>query len=389
MPPVCPSCIEHPSLAEYIRENASEMECYYCGKKWKRPRAMPLYELLAHMRERIEVEYEDAANSVGYESAEGGYQLSTMDGYELLDEVGVGWLDNQELNDDLAAHFNDTPWVHRNPYSLTEERARRISWEEFVNLVKHRVRYLQWSPEHEEDEEVIPPAAMLDELGDLFKTYDLLHMLPKGTELVRVRLHAPGDLPANVLSAFGPPPIDSARFANRMSPAGVSMFYAALNEATALAETYVRHDGKPAQATIATFRLTEDLTVLDLTNLPSVPSIFDSDSANLYRAAIGFLHDFTDDLTKPIMKDGREHIEYVPSQIVTEYVRYRLEQKVGRPVHGILYRSARLDGGIGCVLFYAHEDITDAGYGPNVPPPFELLTDRTRTVDVDTAPVAQ
>src|SRR5690349_19563576 len=98
---VCPACIEHPSLAGYIEENASSEECSYCGRIWKKPRAIPLSELLAFMRERIEIEYEDAANSVGYETAEGGYQLSTMDGYELLDEVGVGWLDNQALNDDL------------------------------------------------------------------------------------------------------------------------------------------------------------------------------------------------------------------------------------------------------------------------------------------------
>jgi hypothetical protein len=69
------------------------------------------------------------------------------------------------------------------------------------------------------------------------------------------------------------------------------------------------------------------------------PSILDGDEQNLYRAATGFLHEFTDDLTKPIAKDGREHIEYVPPQVVTEYVRYRLQQHVGRPVHGILYRS--------------------------------------------------
>ena len=132
MASVCPACIEHPSLANYIQATPSVNECSYCGKKWKRPRGVPLRELLAHMRERIEVEYEDAANSVGYESAEGGYQLPTLDGYELLDEVGVGWLDNQRLQDDLAAEFMDTPWVHRNPYSLTEESARRMSWEGFV-----------------------------------------------------------------------------------------------------------------------------------------------------------------------------------------------------------------------------------------------------------------
>ena len=85
MASVCPRCIEHSSLAVHIRIDASVHECTYCGPRWTRPRPMPLDELLGHMRERIEMEYEDAANSVGYETAEGGYQLSTMDGYELLD----------------------------------------------------------------------------------------------------------------------------------------------------------------------------------------------------------------------------------------------------------------------------------------------------------------
>jgi hypothetical protein len=298
-------------------------------------------------------------------------------------------LDNEQLRDDLASEFMDCAWVHKNPYSLTEETARRMSWEGFVNLVKHRVRYLQWAPEHEHDEEVTPPSDMLDELGDLFRTHDMLSLLKSGTELVRVRLHKPGEVPPNTLGNFGPPPIENARFANRMSPAGVSMFYGALDEATALAETYVRHDGQPAQATIAAFRLIQDLTILNLTKLPATPSIFDGDEANLDRAAIGFLHDFVDDLTKPISKDGREHIEYVPSQVVTEYVRYRLESKVGRPVHGILYRSARKKDGLGCVLFFAHEDIADDGFGPRIPAPFELVADRTHTIDVETAPKAE
>ena len=35
------------------------------------------------------------------------------------------------------------------------------------------------------------------------------------------------------------------------------------------------------------------------------------------RAALSFLRGFVEDLAKPIKKDGREHIEYVPTQIVT------------------------------------------------------------------------
>ena len=386
---ICPSCIQHPSLAAHISENASERGCSYCGRTWKRPRAISLRDLLAHMRERIEVEYEDAANSVGYEGAEGGYQLPTMDGYNLLETVGVVWLDNPELFEELANEFMDTPWVHKHPYSLTEEHARQLGWQAFVTLVKHRVRYLQWSTEHEQDEEVTPPAAMLEELGELFQVHGLTTVLPVGTELVRVRIHAPVETPQNSLTDFGPPPVERARFANRMSPAGVSMLYTACDEATAIAETYVRHDGQPAQASIATFTLTQELTVLDLTTLPPVPSIFDSDQENLYRAAIGFLHDFVDDLTKPVEKDGREHIEYVPSQIVTEYVRYRLAAKLGTRIHGIRYRSARRPQGIGCVLFYAYEDIIAGPFGPVVEPPFALLPERTTTMAIETAAAAR
>jgi hypothetical protein len=47
------------------------------------------------------------------------------------------------------------------------------------------------------------------------------------------------------------------------------------------------------------------------------PSLFDEQRRHL-RAGLSFLHDFAADLAKPIEKDGREHIEYVPTQIVTE-----------------------------------------------------------------------
>ena len=77
-------------------------------------------------------------------------------------------------------------------------------------------------------------------------------------------------------------------------------------------------------------------------------------------------------------------MEYVPSQVVTEFVRHRLRGAGDRAVHGIRYLSSRRGGGIGCVLFYAHEDVVDSsGLGPAVTPPFELLSERTRTLPVD------
>ena len=131
MPLVCSHCIDEPCLAEYIEENASEDECSYCDYRragWELPSAMDLDELLAHMRERIEMEYEDAANSVGYESREGGYLLPTMDGDDLLREACPDWEPRSEgLRDEIANEFKHTLWVHKDPYSLTKDEAWNMS----------------------------------------------------------------------------------------------------------------------------------------------------------------------------------------------------------------------------------------------------------------------
>ena len=386
MPSVCSRCINERSLANYIEANATEDECSYCSyrraaSEW--PRAMDLDELLAHIRERLEMWYEDAANSVGYATSEGGYLLPTMDAYELLWDACPDWDPRSEqLRDDIAAEFMETPWVHQYPYSPTEEEVWSWSWSEFVHLVKHRVRYLQFPPEMRvrgKHSGTKAPSKMLGQLGKLFLDSDLLSTLGAGTELFRVRIHEPGQAPPSTLAHFGPPPIDAARFANRMSPAGVSMFYAAFDEGTALDETYDRSDCRPAEASVAVFKTIRDLNLLDLVNLPAIPSIFDDDAANLKRAPLSFLHAFNRDFTHPVVKDGREHVEYVPSQVVTEFVRYRLREKAGVKVDGIRYLSARRDGGIGCVLFYAHGDIVDHdGLGPDVTSPFKLVSVRPR-----------
>jgi hypothetical protein len=88
-----------------------------------------------------------------------------------------------------------------------------------------------------------------------------------------------------------------------------------------------------------------------------VPSAFEPEGVSANYHVLEFLHAFVGALTAAVIKDGREHIEYVPSQVVTEYVRYRLPAKLGKPVHGILYRSSRQKGGIGCVLFISYEEI--------------------------------
>ena len=105
---------------------------------------------------------------------------------------------------------------------------------------------------------------------------------------------------------------------------------------------------------VGAFETLENIHVLDLTNIPSVPSLFSP--SRYLRPILKFLHSFADDLSKPIKKDDRVHTEYVPTQIVTEYFRYSLHREGGPLIRGILYPSSRAKGSISCVLFFTREE---------------------------------
>ena len=73
---------------------------------------------------------------------------------------------------------------------------------------------------------------------------------------------------------------------------------------------------------------------------------------------------FIEDFRKPVEKDGREHINYVPTQIVTEY--FRSVVKIGGgTVDGVRYRSSRRKDGICCVLFATAKDVVLPKGDPN------------------------
>ena len=95
--------------------------------------------------------------------------------------------------------------------------------------------------------------------------------------------------------------------------------------------------------------------MLDLTSLPRIPSRFDEKLApDLY--TLIFLHSFLEDLSAPVSKDGHEHIDYVPTQIVTEYFRYTFEELTKIAIDGIIYPSSKNKGHNACVLFYNQQE---------------------------------
>lgn len=189
---------------------------------------------------------------------------------------------------------------------------------------------------------------ILEDLGGILRNMDgILHTIPIGTTLYRTR-----SLEKELDDSFGFNDITSTPdiYAGqcRMSPAGVSMFYGAFDMETAVDESIKTANEKAL--VIGEFKTIRELTVVDLLALPTEVSIW-MDKWE----AVSFLKSFHKDITRPLLNNAKEAIEYIPSQIFTEYLRWMFTDKKGRNIDGLMYRSCRTQKA-NVVLFCNHEN---------------------------------
>lgn len=228
-------------------------------------------------------------------------------------------------------------------------------------MVQHHSRFFldRWASRqtryHIDADPYPAPAKLLHAIGDCISRLELYRELPVDTRLYRVR-HCKDGRKLKTPAELGPPRADQAVVTNRMSPPGIVMFYAAPDPETALAET-VNHPGRFA---IGEFRTRRAVWLVDFTQLAPVPGLFARipDSRPWGWRDTRFFHDLVVDFTRPIARDDRVHIEYIPTQVVTEYCRLAFHHEHStKPLDGILYPSARNPGHTAVVLFASREAV--------------------------------
>jgi len=361
---VCSKCFDDYAICKFINENAVEKVCDYCGNESSDAIAAPLEDVVEFVLKGIRTEWGDPNNEgVGWE---GGWVGAEVIGSDELIRYRVG-LENcsEGLLQDIIDPIWDREWCQRNPYGLRTEEALTFSWFDFVEQVKHHTRYIFFRLDNEEqhfyDIDKIPASRMLDRISwvisELNSEIDIIKVLNLGSEIFRVRVHS-ANKEYNTARELGPPLPENAKSSNRMSPAGIPMFYGSFDRETALKETITREIRPGTVATIATFKTLRSIRLLNLTGLPKVPSLFDPNNRHM-RSALKFMHSFVSDLSKPVVKDNLEHIEYVPTQIFTEYLRYLYTDNEGNSLDGIIYPSAANTDGVSCVLFLENKHCCD------------------------------
>lgn len=302
---VCENCFDDYAVEEFIRREAVELRCDYCETESEAEAiAAPLSDVARFIRDGIETEWSDPDDeAVPWDSEDGRYMVEVHDTYDLL--LDLLSISSEELLNDLSGELGDRNWCQRNPARFTKQEELYFNWEAFSEQLKHHTRYVFYRVEHERDEfddSSVTPYNILDTIADLVLDHELLRTLPAGTTLIRARQHRE-DEAYSMVEDLGPPPKEKAVHANRMSPAGIPMFYGSDMEETALAEI-----DQSGFATVANFKTLKAFQVLDLTRIPGVPSLFDQQMGH-QRSAIIFLHNFLEDFAKKVDKDGREHIE--------------------------------------------------------------------------------
>jgi hypothetical protein len=373
---ICSECVIDPALEDAIKAHGGTDPCDYCEETPTPPAASaPLEVVLELVVDGLRHEYEDPVEQMAYDA---GYVGTVYDTWDLLWDLEI--TEQEDVHNALHDAIQQGQWCQRDPYAATPTEALTWGWAAFRKFVKHTRRFTFLTTDHStaDGAGTIPMHAMPAAIADAVEVAGLVKTLPEGSEWWRVRAHA-AIKPYTSAADLGTPPDAFARD-NRMSPKGIGAFYGASTKKGARAEV-AGYASPTCEGSVGLFKIVGPLDVVDLRELPAVPSLFDPHQRHL-RAPIQFLYGFVKDATQIADPSDIQNLDYVPTQVVAETLRYELSGANG-PVTGILWRSSKDPAVTSCVLFIPSDAVADLGHE----------TDGTRlvfdpaTVDHITAPL--
>ncbi len=353
---VCCDCVIDQELSQLVCRNLESNKCSYCGRTSKELIAAPFEILIERIYSSILNYYADAQDiGISYDK---GWVFPETELWEVVGEFDPGW-EEKFLNDIYDCIGYDKYFVPhtKGDWGLSNPAdTLRFGWDRFTSTILYKTRFLFLNEPEDEHEtgrpDYIPVASMLDAIGGLVKSLDLIKTIPISEMAYRVRVIKNSTVHGEFRDVSVPPRDISS--AGRMNPAGIPLLYVALDPETAKKETLYNDK---ARYSLATMSFVKELRVIDLSELPDPPSVFEIDKYDQLHE-IRFLRALQADISKRITKDGREHIDYVPTQVVSEYFRSKFMLEDGNRVDGVLFSSSKIENGKNLALFCStHEEV--------------------------------
>jgi hypothetical protein len=352
-------CLDHITdvvLQNVLRPDMEDTECSYCGRVAsgdEPPFAVTMDQLGDCVWEAVNWLYQ------------GTEDLEYFEGEPWSEEAF--WGTNDVIYDTVEKAIDpkySKPIVDRLvgatsswEYWVESERSDEfaLGWSSFARTVQFESRFVFVGSSDRPGVEDEPPARIAKFLEGLL-TYvesELLVELPAGSTLYRGRMTynatvLRGKVDEEPSGELGPAPAHLAE-AGRLSAKGIGLFYAADALDTAVAEIALHSNYD--EAVVGAFQTTRPFQVLDFSReLTKLPSIFATDTVSRRRWTFArFKNHFTAKISAPVVLDGRQLVDYSPTQVVAEWLRF----VPTRRIDGIAWPSHVTSGqGKNVMLFF-------------------------------------
>ena len=318
---ICIQCIENTGVKKKIQQSQHRAVCSYCGAaEW-----VESFEVIVkYIEECILYDYDQAAP----QAPRGTYSIKDV-------------LDDKNFQASIQVHTDIAQALMKKSYSAKSEVNVQESpekthtliqrWDAFKQLIQtqnrffckdHRVSFNKWGKTYN-------PATILLEIVEAIQEHAFL-LLELNEENALYRARSQFKSKSYDARSLGHPPFGKAS-ATRMTPVGIPAFYASLDPQLAVEEIKTT----ASKFIVGKWQLDRPIRVVNLSGAvdKEVPDFFDYERKD-ERNIVLFLPKFSAEVSKPVVKDGREHIEYVPTQALAEFIKTSLND-----VHGIAYVS--------------------------------------------------
>jgi hypothetical protein len=354
---VCWRCIGEEVLSEEIKIQQPRRVCSYCGSR--RPAIT-----IADLAQRVDAVFQNIVGVAdeGYVVRDGMPAWAPVGDYpsalmtEILEaddeEIGrhvVSNLANRhrfDVHDGGLDYYDDTS-DHYTILDAEDDWFGR-GWSSFCDELKHRRRFFLDQSAHVLEElfgpilrEEWPPGGAIRTLGSEAEQrfiYRARAANDPGTQrTIYSELKRQLGAPAPGIAGAG-----------RMNAPGIGVFYGSLDRDTCVAELRTPVGGS---AIVGRFEILRPLRLLDLTRLEGVRerlSYFDPRYSERMAYA-AFMSGFHTEVRRAVIP-GQETLEYLPTQVIAEY----LWAHVDPPVDGLIFGSSQITASSSNIVLFPH-----------------------------------
>lgn len=347
---VCHRCIGEDILSAEIRKIGHRAKCSYCQSKircveisWLAERVVSVYEQIVHVADEVP-EPDDDSDKV-YWVSRGEYPASILaellvcDDQTIADDVmeAISDLNVTDPSDVDSGLYQGASDIYE--ISIPDDSEFHSTWARFCLSLKHHKRFFSDEAESLLNE-ILGPLLAGDQswLKNAIRT---IKPSDKDRYIYRGRLANERENREKIYSQpirqLGAPRPSMAS-AGRMNPAGIAVFYGSLDSTTCVAELRVPVGGT---AIVGKFEIIRELRLLDLTRLNEMRtkvSYFHPEFFKLYSYS-KFISGFHDEIRKVVLP-GNQILEYLPTQVVAEYLWTRKKNSVD----GVIFGSSQVGG---------------------------------------------